>query len=27
VARPLRETISVPGDDIPGQHLLTARRP
>jgi SAM-dependent methyltransferase len=27
VARPLSGTISVPGDDIPGQHLLTARRP
>jgi len=26
-ARPLRGTISVPGDDIPDQHLLTARRP
>ena len=27
VARPLRGTITVPGDDIPDQHLLTARRP
>ena len=27
VARPLSGTISVPGDDIPDQHLLTARRP
>jgi hypothetical protein len=24
--RPLRGTITIPGDDIPGQHLLTARR-
>lgn len=27
VARPLCGSISVPGDDIPDQHLLTARRP
>jgi len=26
VARPLRGSITIPGDDIPDQHLLTARR-
>jgi hypothetical protein len=26
VARPLRETVTIPGDDVPDQHLLTARR-